>query len=142
MAFGVVWLLLSTLYLGCVVVQSSEPSSLTDTHRVFAVVAGCAVWVCGVVLVMTFVVSMVRERYVLATFALVAPLVGSYAESHAATAGPGFYRPVLSVGSAVVMATVAVAVASAVRRALYRDRWVHHAGSHGRYTHRGPPIPV
>jgi hypothetical protein len=100
------------------------------------------VWVCGVALVVAFGVSMVRERYALATFASVAPLVGSYAVSRGATADPGFYRPVLSVGFAVAMATVAVVVASAMCWALYRGRWVHRPRGHGRYTHRGPPIPV
>lgn len=142
MAFGIVWLLLVMLFLGSLVLRSAEARNLTDTQALIGVIAGVVVWVCGVVLVVAYAVSIVRKRYGPALVAGVAPLIGMYVTARGPINDTEYADPVLTVGYAVAAASTVVLVTGVIGWALRERRHTRRVRGHWPNSHWVPPIPV
>jgi hypothetical protein len=142
MAFGIAWLVLAMLFLGSLVLRSSEARNLANNQVLIGVIAGFVVWVCGVVLVVAYAVSIVRERYGPALVAGAAPLIAMYVTARVPINDTEYADPVLTVGYAVAAAFTVVLVTGAIGWALSERRHARWVSRHSPNSRWVPPIPV
>ena len=142
LAFGVVWILLAMLLLGCLVLQSSAAQNLSETESLVGVIAGSVVWVCGGVFVATYALAMMRGRYLVGLVAAVVPLLGIWVASRGPFVAADLHGPVPTLGLAVGLASVLVVVAGGLSWTLYEWRHPRRSPRYTSHSHRVPPLPA
>jgi hypothetical protein len=142
MAFGIVWILLWTLFLGTIVHQSADARGLSDTETAVGIVAGNLAWICGAILAVIHVVAIMRSRYVGALIAAAAPLVAGWAASQGPHVASTRFGPVLTPGLAVGTAAALMLATAGIAYALHRLRHPRRSLRGARNTHRTPPLPA
>lgn len=111
LAFGVVWLLLATLLLGSLIVQSTATQNLSDTGTSIGVVAAGAVWACGGVFVVIYALAIMRGRYLIALVAGGVSLIGIWIASRGPLVATDRHGPVPTLELTVAIAAAIVLVA-------------------------------
>lgn len=114
LAFGIAWILLAVLFVGCLVLWSSGAQHLTDSVAFAGAVAGFAVWVCGGPIAVSYAVAIMRRRYVLALSVVAVPLVGMWAACRGPVVASNTRGPVLAIGFAAGLACLCVAATVAI----------------------------
>lgn len=142
LAFGIVWILLTVLFVGCLVRLSSEAQNLTESASLAGVIAGMVVWVCGGPLVVSYAVAIMRGWYIVALVAAVALLIGMWAVCCGPVVASDVHGSVLAVRFAVGVAFACVSVSGAIGWVLHGHpslRRNRYRTSHSRWK---PPLPA
>jgi len=121
MAFGMAWSLLEMFLLGCLLLASSAPRTLSGFGAAVGIAAGLTVWACGVALLVELVVSVMRGSYGVALCAVSVPAIGIAAASWGPAVATAI-GPVPMVGFAVAIACSVVLVTSAIASVLHLKR--------------------
>ena len=140
LAFGVVWLLLTFLLLGSLVLQASDARNLSETGASIGDTTGGAVWASGAVLVATYALAVIRGRYLIALVSAVVPLVGTWVASQGPFVASQRSGPVLALGVAVGLAAALVLAAGGASWALWEQRHPERSRRHASQAHRIPPL--